>query len=131
MTGETYMKDTILVGKGREIVKVPRKQWEGHLAAVPEHMGRRLAFMTEQHHRIRYFVVRELPALNSPMTPEYISKSLEIPIGRVRTILEELERNRFFLVRDEQGAVSWAYPVTVDQTPHRLEFSTGELTFAA
>ena len=30
-----------------------------------------------------------------------------------------------------QGAVTWAYPVTVDQTPHHLTFNTGEKIYAA
>jgi hypothetical protein len=36
-----------------------------------------------------------------------------------------------FLFRNEQGSVTWAYPVTVDQTPHRVTFSSGEQVYAA
>jgi hypothetical protein len=36
-----------------------------------------------------------------------------------------------FLFRNEQGAVAWAYPVTVDRTPHYVTFSTGEQVYAA
>jgi hypothetical protein len=49
----------------------------------------------------------------------------------VKSILEELERKLFFLVRNEQGAVAWAYPVTVEITPHRLDFNTGERIYGA
>jgi hypothetical protein len=49
----------------------------------------------------------------------------------VQAILEELERNLLFLVRGESGAVAWAFPVTVEPTPHRLNFSTGERLFGA
>jgi len=65
------------------------------------------------------------------MQPEFISQKLELPLARIKTILDELERNLFFLVRNGQGAVSWAYPVTVDDTPHHLTFSTGEQLYAA
>jgi hypothetical protein len=34
-------------------------------------------------------------------------------------------------VRDEQGAVIWAYPITVAQTPHALTFSSSEHLYAA
>ena len=54
-----------------------------------------------------------------------------MPLIRVNTILDELEQNLVFLVRNEQGAVSWAFPVTVEPTPHRLTFSTGEQIYAA
>ncbi len=42
-----------------------------------------------------------------------------------------LEKHMTFVFRNEQGAVTWAYPVTVDRTPHRVAFSTGERVYAA
>jgi hypothetical protein len=44
----------------------------------------------------------------------------------VVTILDELEAHLTFVFRNEAGAVTWAYPVTVDETPHHATFSTGE-----
>lgn len=125
------MSGTILIGRGHQIIKVPRKEWEKHLSAVPQHSEARLGFMSEEHHLVRYFVVRELPRIGEPMQPEFISQKLKLPLARIDAILDELERNLFFLVRNEQGAVSWAYPVTVDTTPHHLTFSTGEQLYAA
>jgi len=49
----------------------------------------------------------------------------------VNEILDDLEGNLFFLVRNERGHVSWAFPVTAEQTRHRLRFSTGERIYAA
>jgi len=37
----------------------------------------------------------------------------------------------FFLVRNPDGNVSWAFPVTTLITPHKLMFSTGENIFGA
>lgn len=125
------MSETVLLGQGRQIIKIPRKKWEEHLAHVPQHGETRLGFMSEEHHLVRYFVVRELPHTGQPIRPEFISRNLKLPLARVNSILEELERNLFFLVRNRWGAVSWAYPVTVDQTPHELTFSTGERLYAA
>ena len=87
--------------------------------------------MSEEHHLVRYFVVRELLRIGEPMQPEFISQKLKLPLARINAILDELEKNLLFLVRNEQGAVSWAYPVTVDNTPHELTFSTGEQLYAA
>jgi hypothetical protein len=87
--------------------------------------------MTEAHHRIRYFVVQELPIKGEPIPPEYIAQRLALPLAQVKAILDELEQNLFFLVRNEQGAVSWAYPVTVEPTTHHLTYSTGERGYAA
>jgi hypothetical protein len=60
-----------------------------------------------------------------------ISQALQLPLEQVGAILDQLEKNLFFLVRNEQGAVVWAFPVTVEPTPHRLEFNTGEQLYAA
>lgn len=125
------MNETVLLARGRDLITIPRQQWETHLAHAPEHAKSRLGFMTADHHRVRYFVVRELPAHGRPMKPAMIARSLQMPLDRVRHILAELERNLFFLFRDESGNVVWAYPITVAQTPHHLTFSSGETLYAA
>ncbi len=120
------MSGTVLLGQGPQIAELPGKTWEEHLSQVPQHSETRFGFMSEEHHLVRHFVVRELPSTGNPMQPEFISQSLKLPVVRVNTILDELERNLFFLVRNDQGAVTWAYPVTVEKTPHELTLSTGE-----
>jgi hypothetical protein len=90
-----------------------------------------LAFMTAEHHLVRNYVVRTLPAFGKPLSPERIAAALELAVDRVVDILGDLERRLTFIFRDEQGAVAWAYPVTVERTPHRLTFSTGEQIYAA
>lgn len=88
--------------------------------------------MAEDHRRIRNFVVSELPRNNGkPLTAEAIASGLLIPIDRVREILAELQKRLVFLVLNDAGEVSWAFPVTTDRTPHRLRFSSGERLFAA
>ena len=125
------MSETILLGQGRQILEIPRETWEQHLAQVPQHTKARLSFMSEEHQQVRYFVVRELPSRGEPIEPESISRALRLPLVRVESILDELERELFFLVRNERGAVQWAYPVTVEPTPHHLSFSTGERLYGA
>jgi hypothetical protein len=87
--------------------------------------------MSEEHHLVRNFVVSELARTGQPVQPEVISQRLKLSLARVNTLLDELEKNLFFLVRNLRGAVSWAYPVTVERTPHQLFFSTGEVLYAA
>lgn len=125
------MNETVLLGEGRQITKLARKTWEGNLSQVPQHSETRLGFMSREHHLVRHFVVRELPSIGKPLQPDFISRSLKLPIVRVNTILEELEKNLFFLVRNSQGAVTWAFPITVEKTPHKLTFNTGERLYSA
>jgi len=95
-------------------------------------MEDRLAFMTPSHHAVRNFVVRELPRnAGRPVTIEQIARALRLQPDPVAGLVEDLEKHLFFLVRNPHGAVSWAFPVTCDRTPHRLRFSTGERTFGA
>jgi hypothetical protein len=87
--------------------------------------------MTPAHHLVREFVVREMPGRRAPIRPQEIARKLALGADDVERILGDLERNLFFLVRDEEGGVRWAYPVTTARTPHRLRFSSGERAFGA
>jgi len=123
--------DKILLGQGQKIIEFPQATWKSHLTQIPQHSQSRLSFMTDAHHQIRYFVVKEMANTQRPIEPEFISEKLNMPIERVKSILDELERKLFFLVRNEQGAVAWAYPMTVETTPHKLSFASGERLYGA
>ena len=125
------MEEKILLGRSQQILEIPQATWKEHLTQIPQHSQNRLSFMTDAHHRIRYFVVKELADKQKPIEPESISKALNMSLAQVTDILEELEQKLFFLVRDERGTVVWAYPVTVETTPHRLNFSSGERLYGA
>jgi len=125
------MSETVWVGRGRQITRIPRRAWEEQLAEASERIGKRLDFMSDEHHLLRNFVVRELPRLGRPISLSRISETLRLSLDRTAAIVDELEKNRFFLVRGDQGEVSWAFPVTVDETGHHLIFSTGERLDAA
>jgi hypothetical protein len=87
--------------------------------------------MTSDHHKVRDFVVRELPRQGKPLSPAQIAQDTTLALANISTIVAQLEQNLFFLVRDRQGNVSWAFPVTTYRTPHGLRFSTGETIFGA
>jgi hypothetical protein len=125
------MSSNVLIGVGREIQSVPDDAFVKSIEGIPARMVSRLTFMTPDHHTVRDFAVRELPRQNRPLSPLQIAQVTSLPQQNVSAILAELEQNLFFLVRDNQGNVSWAFPVTTDRTRHRLTFSTGEKTYGA
>jgi hypothetical protein len=125
------MSENILVGHGAKMTSIPRHDWEEELLEAPEFIRKRLDFMSPDHHEVRNFVVRELPGYGTPISIEDISSALRMPQERVAQIVADLEKNLFFLVRKDRPEVSWAFPVTVDETPHHLSFSTGERLDAA
>ena len=90
-----------------------------------------MSFMTPEHHAVRNFVVSELPRAGKALPPEYIAHKLGLPLAQVAQILDDLEKHLVYLFRNPQGEVAWAYPVTVDPTPHRVTFSSGEKIYAA
>ncbi len=91
----------------------------------------KLSFMTEEHRAVHHFIVRQLPSHGIPMVPDFVAEAVDLPVERVTAILQELEEHMAFLFRNDEGAVIWAYPVTVEETPHHLTFSSGEKIYAA
>lgn len=80
---------------------------------------------------VHHFAVKELPYAGKPLSPDVISKRMGIPVDQITDILDDLEKRMTFLFRNNKGAVTWAYPVTVEKTPHKITFSTGEQLYAA
>jgi hypothetical protein len=122
--------DNLLLGVSRFMIPVPRSIWKRQLPAKERHLTASIGFMSEQHHAVRNHVVKELPRVGKPLPPELIAQSVNLPADRVVAILDDLERNMTFLFRNDQKAVTWAYPVTVDKTPHHMALSTGESVYA-
>ena len=120
------MDKSLLLGLGRHTVSIPRWIWQRQVRGEAQ-----LAFMTEEHHRIRNHVVVEIPRAGGALSPESIAAALQTPLDRVVAVLDDLEKHMTFLFRDQQGAVEWAYPVTAAETPHLIRFSTGERIHAA
>jgi hypothetical protein len=121
-----FMDDQLLLGLWHCVLPIPPKIWQRMVKGDAD-----LGFMSADHHRVRNLVVEEIPRVGRPLSPAWISQKLNIPLPQVGEILDELERNMTFLFRNPDGEVIWAYPVTVDRTPHQVSFSTGEKIYAA
>jgi hypothetical protein len=125
------MRGRALIGIGRFMAPIPRMLWQRQVHSSGRRAKAGLGFMSEEHHMVRDFAVRELPRVGEPLSPESIAQELKLTVDRVNDILDELEKRMTFLFRDGQGAVTWAYPVTVERTPHHVTFSTGEEAYSA
>lgn len=125
------MDNKLMLGIGCLMVGLPRSLWQREVARQARGAVESLGFMSEDHHRVRDFAVRELPRVGKPLSPGFIAQELELPLTRTIAILDELEKNMTFLYRGDGESVTWAYPVTVDRTPHRVTFSSGEQVYAA
>lgn len=125
------MLENVLCGMGSDVVRKPAAEWLDGLYARAPVMREKLRLGRDAR-KVREFAVTQL-ARNSgmPLEPEAIAESLAFPLAQVRDILADLEKRLFFLVLDGAGCVSWAFPVTSARTPHRLQLSTGEVTWGA
>ncbi len=127
------MKDRIMLGLWKYMLSVPSfmMDMKKQVARQKLRFEATRGFMTDDHRRVHHFVVRELPNQGKPLSPEFIARTLDLPRDRVVLVLNDLEKHMTFLFRNKQGEVTWAYPVTVDKTPHHLAFSSGEQVYAA
>lgn len=125
------MPNKLMAGVWRLMIGVPPFLWEKQIIRATQKVVRSTRFMSQDHRRVHHFVVRELPRVGEPLSAEIVARGLELPLGRVRKLLQELEERLTFLVKNSRGEVVWAYPATVEKTPHALTFGSGEQVFAA
>ena len=125
------MSNRVLRGFWRHMLPIPPKLWLKRIDKLEKKIEAELGFMSEEHRKIHHFVVQELPRVGEPLSSDFIANKLDLPLSRVTAILDELEKHMTFLFRNNEGAVVWAYPVTVERTPHHVTLSTGEQIYAA
>lgn len=126
------MRDRAYLGIGRWMVPVPGTLWRRQISSVAAGIARANArFMTDERRRLHHAVVRELAETTQPLETDYLAAVVGLSVDRVREILGELERRLTFLVRNSRGAVTWAYPMTVETTGHHVTFESGERLDAA
>jgi hypothetical protein len=125
------MNNGLLTGFWRTMVGVPPFLWEKQIQKTRQKAKKAIEFMSPDHRRVHHYVVRELPYAGVPIPPEKVARDLVLSMKRTLEILQELEERLTFLVRNDQGQVVWAYPVTVERTPHRITFGSGEQLYAA
>ena len=121
----------LLFGFTHHIVPIP---WGLFRRLVPREVAkssRALGHLDDDQRRVHHFVVRELPGLAKPMAPDFVASRLGMDVNKVVAIMDELEHRKLFLYRPGGRDVEWAYPVTVEPTPHRVTFSSGESIWAA
>lgn len=125
------MKNKLMLGLWRFIINVPPFLMDKQIAKAKKRFKAESGFMTKEHRLVHHGVVRELPTAGGPLSPEAVAGKLDLPVERVKAVLDDLEKGMTFLVRNEQGEVVWAFPVTAEKTPHHLTFSSGEQIYAA
>ncbi len=125
------MRNKLMAGIWRYIIGVPPFLWEKPIEQAVIKAKRSSEFMSPEHRLVHHFVVREMPRLGRPIPAELVAEKLALPTRRVSKIIDDLEKRLTFLCANSDGEVIWAYPVTVEKTPHAITFHTEERLYAA
>ena len=125
------MRNKLMAGVWRYMVGVPPFLWEKQIEKAAQRVRRSTAFMSPEHRSVHHYLVREMPRLAKPIPPALVGQELGLTSERTEEILGDLETHLTFLYRNSDGEVSWAYPVTVEETPHAVTFHSGEQLYAA
>ncbi len=125
------MGATLLAGFWRYMLSIPPFLWEKQIHKGREKIRADLGFMTDEHRAVHHCIVRELPHAREPLSPAFVADRLSMSAELVRSIFNDLEKHMTFICRNSEGMAVWAYPVTVEKTPHQVIFSTGEKIYAA
>ena len=125
------MENRLLSGVWRFMVSVPPGLWEKQILKNKAKITAAQRSMSADHRRVHHFAVAELPRRGKPLPADIIAANLDLSLDRVNEILANLEKRLTYLFRDDAGDVVWAYPVTVEKTPHRITLDSGETLYAA
>lgn len=128
---DVNIKGSVKVGLWKITIPIPSFLINKVVDAGIKKVKKRVQQFSAEKRALHHFVVRELPRKGEALSLEFISEQLGMPLNRTARLVDELERDKTFLYRLNSDRINWAYPVSVDDTPHRVLFSTGEQINAA
>jgi hypothetical protein len=87
--------------------------------------------LSEEERKVHFFVVKKMATAKESITAELVSEELGMPVNRIEEIIDKLEGLKTFLYRSDGRGINWAYPLSYENTGHKMVASTGERFFAA
>ncbi len=115
-----------LLGFSRWILSVPSLFRERQMAAVIRDFDRGLRGLSDDHRLVHRRLVLWLIKSKRPVEVIEAAEKMKLTIDCTAEIIAGLDRNTGLLQRNADGAVTGAYPVTLDQTRGRLILATGD-----
>jgi hypothetical protein len=115
-----------LLGFSRWTLSVPSLFRERQMEAVVQDFDRGLQGLTDDHRLVHRLVVLWLIKTKRPVEVIEAAEKMKLTIDHTAEIIGELDRNTGLLRRNADGAVTGAYPVTLDKERGRLVLSTGD-----
>lgn len=119
------LKRKAFMGIWRFMIPLPQFMIKIDVNNMVNAICRKSADVSDEERKVHYFVVKSLSDTNEPVAPEYIADQLGIPIDRVTAIVDKLERMKTFFYRYDCPGINWAYPVTAEDSGHKVTFNAG------
>ncbi|MDX2434403.1 MAG: hypothetical protein QNK14_07300 [Desulfobacterales bacterium] len=128
---KTNQDRKMLMGIGRFMIPIPQVISNRGLEKGASGARAKAELLSEEERQVHYFVVKKMAVAKEPITAELVSEELGIEVNRVEEIIDKLEGMKTFLYRSDSKGITWAYPLSLDNTGHEISASTGERFFAA
>ena len=83
------MRNRLMGGIWRYMLSIPPFLWKKKISGAT---GGKLDFMTRDHRLVHHFIVKELPRIGEPISPEFVADKMAMPFNKVESIFDDLER---------------------------------------
>jgi hypothetical protein len=87
--------------------------------------------LSREERRVHHFIVMKMAVVKDPITTELIASEMGMPKDQVHQIIDKLENLKTFIYRGDGKGITWAYPLSLEDTGFRMTASSGEQFFAA
>jgi hypothetical protein len=127
----TNLKRRMLMGIEKFMVPIPQVIASMGLGKSASSVRAKADLLSPEERKIHHFIVSRMAKTKTPLTSEQVGKELDLPVDRVEATIDKLEELKTFLYRSDGKGINWAYPLSLEDTGHRMTVSTGERFFAA
>lgn len=128
---KTSQERKMYMGIGKFMVPIPLMISSRGLEKGVSGARAKAGLLSEEEQRVHHFVVEKMAVAKEPITAEIVSEELALPVETVERTIGKLEGLKTFLFRGDGKGINWAYPLSLENTGHRMTASTGESFYAA
>jgi len=127
----TDLERRMLMGIGEFMVPMPQMIASTGLKKGVAGAGAKADLLSPEERKIHHFIVGRMAESKTPLTAEQVAADLDLQVDEVEAVIEKLEELKTFLHRSDGKVINWAYPISREDTGHKMTDSTGERFFAA
>jgi hypothetical protein len=126
-----YLKNRRCMGIGRFLIPVPKTISSRGFEKAVTGARAKAGTLSEEERKVHHFIVAKMAVVDKPITAELVALELGVPEDMVENTIDKLEAMKTFVFRSDGRGIDWAYPLSLDNTGHRMTAETGEEFFAA